>query len=122
MCIRDRRDKEERDREAGKGFRMQIVNQESLAIGTIGKDYQKNRSTEPTIAHPIEGERLLRLLTPNEHARIKGMPEQLVEGMPATRAHAILGNGVVFEPFLAVGKALAKAVLSVRPQPLALVS
>ncbi|HEU0196996.1 MAG TPA: DNA cytosine methyltransferase [Nevskiaceae bacterium] len=104
------RTKEVRDAAAGKGFRMQVVGPESTSVGTIGAEYQKNRSTEPKVRHPEQGDKLLRLLTPTEHARIKGVPEALIDGLPATRAHRLLGNGVVFAPFVALGKALATAL------------
>lgn len=102
--------KEERDTAAGKGFRMQIVGPESTHVGTLGSGYQKNRSTEPKVRHPVEGDALLRLLTPTEHAKIKGVPQALIEGMPATRAHGLLGNGIVFEPFVALGRAIAATI------------
>lgn len=108
------RDKEERDREAGKGFRMQIVGPEDDRVGTIGRDFAKNRSTEPKVRHPIEGDALLRLLTPKEHAACKNIPERLIEGLPPTRAHALLGNSICFEPFRQVGKAIGRAL---RNQP-----
>lgn len=105
------RDKEERDLAAGKGFRMQIVGPESTKIGTIGADYQKNRSTEPKVRHPVLGDALLRLLTPTEHARIKGVPDALIAGMPPTRAHHLLGNGVNVQTFRAVAVALGRALI-----------
>lgn len=111
------RDKEERDKAAGKGFRMQIVGPDSTSVGTIGRDYQKNRSTEPKVQHPAKGDALLRLLTPTEHARIKGVPERLIEGMPATRAHALLGNGIVFAPFVELGRAIARMLRSMQAEP-----
>jgi len=105
------RTKEERDAAAGKGFRMQIVGPESTKIGTIGADYQKNRSTEPKVRHPVQGDALLRLLTPIEHARIKGVPDAMIAGMPATRAHHLLGNGVSVQAFRALAVALAKCLV-----------
>jgi len=111
------RDKEVRDKAAGKGFRMQIVGPNDSRVGTIGAEYQKNRSTEPKVRHPVQGDCLLRLLTPTEHARIKGVPEQLIAGLPATRAHHLLGNGICFGPFLAVGKAIALMLLQHAAQP-----
>lgn len=107
------REKEIRDKAAGKGFRMQIVGPEDTRVGTVGADYQKNRSTEPKVRHPIDGDAKLRLLTPTEHARVKGVPPVLIEGMPPTRAHHLLGNGIVYEPFVALGRALARTIRSI---------
>lgn len=106
------REKEIRDKAAGKGFRMQIVGPEDKRVGTIGAHYQKNRSTEPKVRHPIDGDAILRLLTPTEHARVKGVPAELIEGMPPTRAHHLLGNGIVYQPFVALGRALAGTILA----------
>jgi DNA (cytosine-5)-methyltransferase 1 len=91
------RDKEERDREAGKGFRMQIVNGDAIKIGTIGKDYNKNRSTEPKVQHSSDPT-MLRLLTPVEHARIKGYPVELLGDLSVTAGHQMLGQGVDARP------------------------
>lgn len=101
------RDKEVRDTEAGKGFRMQIVNTDTLKIGTIGKDYNKNRSTEPKVQSEHRPE-LLRLLTPAEHAAIKGMPVSIIEGLSNTAAHQLLGQSVDARPVRALFKRIAE--------------
>lgn len=108
------REKEERDLEAGKGFRMQIFDGNSSRVSTIGRGYAKVRSTEPKIAHP-DKPGLLRQLTPAEHARCKGIPEGLVKDMPITRAHEVLGQSVLFDPFRAVGAAIGRSLGEVRP-------
>lgn len=100
------KDKEVRDAAAGKGFKMQIFDADSEKIGTITKGYAKVRSTDPKIAHPTDPD-LLRQLTPAEHARVKGVPERLVEGLAATTAHEILGQGIIYHPFEALGKHIA---------------
>ena len=105
-------EKQARDRAAGKGFAMQIVNQESRSVGTIGKGYAKWRSTEPLVSGNREHPNKLRLLTPREHARVKGIPEMLIHGLPATIAHELLGQSILFEPFrrvaFAIGQSLAQ--------------
>ena len=102
--------KQVRDEASGKGFAMQIVDAQSPRVGTIGKGYAKWRSTEPLVrgnqTHPTK----LRLLTPAEHAAVKGIPAVLVEGLPATTAHELLGQSVLYEPFRALGKAIASAL------------
>ncbi len=103
------KDKEVRDKDAGKGFMMQVVTPESKSVPTITKGYMKRRSTDPFLRHP-ENPDLLRLFTPNEHARIKGIPETLIEGLSATRAHQLLGQSILFSPFVATGEAIAKAI------------
>lgn len=90
--------KQERDIAEGKGFRMQVFDANSANISTIGKGYQKNRSTEPKVVHP-ENPELLRLLTPTEHSAVKGIPAHLVEGLSSTVAHEVLGQSIVYSPF-----------------------
>lgn len=103
--------KEVRDKEAGKGFRMQLYDGSEKTINTLTKGIGKNRSTDPKIRHP-EDPNLLRIPTAKEHARCKGVPVQLIEGLAQTTAHELLGQGIVYGPFrqLAayIGKSLKK--------------
>lgn len=101
--------KMERDVEAGKGFRMQVFDASSTRIGTITKGYAKVRSTDPKIRHP-ENPDLLRQLMPIEHARVKQIPEHLVDGLSDTTAHEVLGQSVVYQPFVAIGVLIARAL------------
>ena len=73
-----------RDKQAGKGFSMQIVNGESLKVGCVGKGYSKWRSTEPLVKHPTDPS-LKRLLTVNELSQIKTIDKSLVQGMSRTK-------------------------------------
>lgn len=86
-------DKAERDKAAGKGFARQFVGPRSQNVGCIGRGYAKRRSTEPFVQREDGMERLL---TPAEHARVKGVPETLVDGVAATVAHEILGQSILF--------------------------
>lgn len=103
------REKEARDREAGKNFAMQIFGEENDHVGTITKGYSKVRSTDPKLRHTTNPD-LLRQFTPAEHARLKGVPEHLVDGVSATIAHQILGQGIVYAPFAGVGKHLGESL------------
>lgn len=105
-------EKEERDIAAGKGFRRQILTSNAPGCGTIGRGYAKCRSTEIKIQHP-HNPKLMRQVTPAEHARIKTVPAFLIEGLCSTRAHEILGQGVIHCAFMAVGKLLGSALLGV---------
>lgn len=67
------------------------------------------RSTDPKIAHPDNPD-LLRQVTAVEHARIKGVPEHLVEGLSSTVAHQVLGQGIVYAPFQDVGQHVGNAL------------
>lgn len=109
-------DKLERDRSAGKGFEMQIFNEESTRVSTIGKGYSKIRSTEPKISHPTNP-KLMRQLTVTEHARCKGIPDHLTVGGSQTFCHEMLGQSVIHPPFIAIGELIGnslRAALSVK--------
>ncbi len=91
-------DKAVRDKEAGKGFKMQVFDGSEAVINTLTKGISKNRSTDPKISHPEHPE-LLRVPTAVEHARCKGVPEHLINGLSHTVAHELLGQGIVYGPF-----------------------
>lgn len=101
--------KEIRDKADGKGFAMQIVTPADTRVGTIGKGYAKNRSTEPKLQHPTDPN-LLRLFSGDEHARIKGVDPQLVAGLADTTKHVILGQGIAYAPVVALARRLAENV------------
>ena len=104
-------EKELRDKAAGKGFSRQLLTGDDEFCGTIGKDYAKCRSTEPFIVHPEQPE-LSRIFTPTEHCRVKGIPEELIQGLSDTIAHQILGQSVVFPAFEALALALGNSLWS----------
>jgi DNA (cytosine-5)-methyltransferase 1 len=97
------KDKAVRDAEAGKGFKMQLVTKDAEHVGTIGKGYAKRRSTEPFIISEEDPD-LLRLLTPAEHARVKNVPQHLIEGLSDTVAHEVLGQSVIHSAFRGLGE------------------
>lgn len=105
--------KAERDAAEGKGFAMQILTEDATKLGTIGKGYSKNRSTEPKLQHP-HNPKLLRLLTKNEHARAKGIPPAMAAGLSTTCAHELLGQSITPAPFKAVAELLAKTLLNMK--------
>lgn len=106
--------KQERDKEAGKGFAMQVVTAFDTKCPTITKGYSKVRSTDPKVQHPSNPD-LLRQFTPAEHARVKGIPEHLVVGMSATLAHELLGQSICYAPFKAVGRLIGSTLKALRP-------
>ncbi len=101
------REKEKRDIAAGKGFRRQLFTGDEGHIATVTREYNKARSTDPFIQHPTDPN-LSRLLTPEEHARVKGIPEDLIDAswIATTTKHEVLGQSVVFPVFEAVGQML----------------
>lgn len=114
------KDKEERDKAAGKGFAMNVVTPQSTRVGTLGTGYQKNRSTEPKLAHPTDPN-LLRLFTVAEHARLKGIPDHLVAGVDSkTFGHELLGQSVIWPAFRQLGEHLGKALAGgIKPRVMA---
>lgn len=103
--------KQDRDMGNNKGFQMQIFSGDSTKIGTLTKGMTKNRSTDPKIQHP-ENPELLRIPTPIEHARAKQVPEGMIAGLSATIAHELLGQSVIYKPFVAIGQLLANSFKS----------
>jgi DNA (cytosine-5)-methyltransferase 1 len=103
------KDKQERDREKGSNFKMQFLYEESTSVPVLRKFYWKSGSTDPRLVHPTNPE-LSRLLTPQEHARIKGILWNPMEGMSDSKAHELLGQSIVYDPFLKVGEKIGQAI------------
>jgi len=101
--------KETRDQAEGKGFKMQLVDESSTQVGTIGRSYHKWRSTEPLVRHPTESG-LKRLLTVKELASVKTIDPELVAGMSRTRQIEMLGQSVLGVAFRAVGRNLGQCL------------
>lgn len=97
------------DAKAGKGFARQLFDGSEPHISVVTRQYQKVRSTDPHIKHPTLP-RVTRLLTPAEHARVKGLPEGWIESceLADSRAHEVLGQSIIFPAFEAVGAALGE--------------
>ena len=101
--------KQVRDLANGKNFKMQIVDGEDVRIPTLTKGLAKNRSTDPKIKHPTDPS-LLRMPTPEEHAKVKQFPPSIIAGLSQTLAHEALGQAVLRDPFVAAGRIIAQAL------------
>lgn len=101
--------KELRDKAAGKFFARSMVTPESDRVPTVTKSYAKAQSTGVFLRHPTNPS-LSRLLTPVEHARVKGIPESMIAGLSATVAHEVLGQSIVFPQFESLGRELGLAL------------
>ncbi|MCA7889924.1 DNA cytosine methyltransferase [Burkholderia cepacia] len=101
--------KQERDAAEGKGFKMTIVNDESTRVPTLNKTLAKRQSTGTFLQHPTNPD-LLRIPTVREHARCKGIWEDLVEGVTQTFGHEICGQAVSVPPFISVFNALGRSM------------
>lgn len=108
--MRGLKDKEIRDAENGKCFKMQIFDENSTKIATLSKGYAKNRSTDAKIQHPSDPD-LLRMLTVSEAAKAMQWPPSIVEGLSKTIAFEVLGQGVQRDPFVAAAKLLGDSIL-----------
>jgi len=96
-------EKEKRDIEAGKGFRLQWLDEMAQKVGVLGRGYAKARGSEPYLKNALNS-KLVRLFTPIEHARLKQIPEQFVEGCSNTLAQEGLGQSVIYTAFSWVGE------------------
>lgn len=94
--------KADRDRADGKGFKIQEISPGNDSIPTLRKGYFKAGTTDPLLIHPDDSARH-RLLTAGEHANIKGVPREVIDGLSETQAHQLLGQGIVYAVFEAVG-------------------
>lgn len=108
--------KEVRDQVKGNSFAMQVVSKEGDSVSVMRKGYAKGGSTDPLLRHPTNPE-LMRQFTPEEHARIKGVPASLIEGLSNTIAHQVLGQGIVYAPFKAVGAHIGNALNTLQGRP-----
>lgn len=102
------KDKAVRDAEAGKGFARQLLTGVETRIGTIGRFYQKRRSTEPFLTR---GDGMERLLSVTEHASVKSIPHHLIGGLSASCAHEIMGQSVDYRQPLYLTRAALQAVV-----------
>lgn len=103
------KNKEIRDAEKGSRFCMQTITHDSTSVPALRKGYHKGGSPDPRLLNP-ENPNLSRLLTGAEHARVKGVPANLIEGLSDTIAHQLLGQGIVYAPFAAVGARIGKCL------------
>jgi DNA (cytosine-5)-methyltransferase 1 len=101
--------KERRDAEKGNSFSMQFVTPDSTSVPTLRKGYHKGGSPDPRLISSKD-QNLSRLLTAAEHARIKGVPDHLISGLSETVGHQLLGQGVAYSPFEAVGRRIGESL------------
>ncbi len=105
-----------RDAQEGKNFAPQSVHIHSVDVPTLRKGYQKAGSTDPLLVHP-RNPALRRQFTVAEHARFKGVPLELVDGMGFTEGHQALGQSVAFEPVAWLFSVVAKALMTASGMP-----
>lgn len=109
-----KRDAEKAKKGGGSFFKRALLTGAETACGVIGKGYNKKRSGEPFL---VDG-KLERLFSAAEHARIKSIPANLIEGLPKSVAHEIMGQSVDYRQPLRIAQALAD-LFNIRPQGVA---
>ncbi len=97
----------------GNGFKLNLLAAEDRKVPTLIKGYSTTKAWQPFLRHPTDAG-LMRKFTAVEHARIKGIPEALIRGLPPTVAHETLGQSVIFPVFRAVGQAIARSLRIMR--------
>ena len=103
--------KRERDAADNKGFAPTVIDSTSTKVPTQTKNLHKRQSTGTFIQHPTQSN-LYRIPTVFEHARLKGVPEMLVDGVTQTFGHESLGQAISMPPFVAVFEALGRGLQS----------
>lgn len=101
-----------RDLAEGKGFKRSMVGPDSMSVGCVTRGYAKARSTDPFI---LREDGLQRLMTPIEHARVKGIPPELVKQSSVTTAHEALGQSILYGHAVGIGELLAEHFLPLTP-------
>lgn len=95
----------------GQGFARgrKLLTPEATSVPTLRRGYQKGGKCDVRLAHPTRAG-YARLLSPTEHARIKGIPTALVAGLSDKKAHEVLGQSVISPAFVALGRLIGGAV------------
>jgi DNA (cytosine-5)-methyltransferase 1 len=101
----DRRDKE--NKEEGRGFKKNLITDLDVATGVIPRNYTKRQISNP---HYTNG-KAIRLFNLKEHSKLKGIPENLTLGLPATVGHEILGQSILYNHAFGLIKATFLKIL-----------
>jgi DNA (cytosine-5)-methyltransferase 1 len=94
--------------EARNGFKLRISKPDDTIIPVIPATYAKIQPDTPIIKHPESD--LRRILTVEEHAKIKGF-DGMFDGVGATFGHRALGNSVLKNVWLAVGESIGHSLV-----------
>ena len=103
--------KKAKDEAAGNGFSRgrRFLTAADTSTPTLRRGYQKGGNCDPRLSHPTRPG-VARLFSAAEHARIKGVPPTMVDGLSEKVAHEVLGQSVIRPAFLALGAAIAAAL------------
>lgn len=96
----------------GCGFAMTLLDRNSTKCPTIPKSYGKRQPTGTFIKTATS----YRMLRPDEVARIHGFETNIFADMPKTLQYEMYGQGVVAQPFKALGLSLAQFITGQRAE------
>lgn len=92
------------NKENGRFFSMNLVDENSTDVSTIPRNYTKRQLSNP---HPTDNKGNYRLFTKFEHADIKRVPHFLVEHCSETVGHEGLGQGISFFQAVRLAEAIS---------------
>ncbi len=101
--------KESRDKADNKGFKRSMYNGNESSVTTIRRLYHKGGSCDQYLQSPYSIEHS-RLFLPIEHAKLKTIPFNFVEGVCRTTQHELLGQSVIYCAFIALAKAIGQFI------------
>ena len=101
----------------GCGFAQRLIDHSSTKCPTICSSYGK---IQPSATY-VRTASSYRMLRPREIARLHGFPDDFRLPASKTTAYQVLGQGVCYRPFFALGAALGQH-LAIGAQPFALVA
>jgi len=96
---------EAKHRLKGNGFRIAGVESHEECCATITKGYQNRRLTDPVLT---DGNGGYSFFTPRELARINGLPNDFIIPDIKSTSSQIIGQGVAYQPFMAVANQIKK--------------
>jgi DNA (cytosine-5)-methyltransferase 1 len=98
----------------GRGFKRNFVSDECELVGVIPRNYSKRQISNPHYQDGISGD--IRLFNPVEHARIKGIPADLVRGISDTVAHEGLGQSILYSHAYVIVRKICEHILKLREE------
>lgn len=99
--------RQKKNEESNRNFKMNLVDEKSTSVSTIGRLYSKHQISNP---HITNNKGQYRLLSPVEHARVKRVPESLIKHCSDTTAHEGLGQGILYLQAVGLAQAIINAL------------
>lgn len=95
-----------------KGWKNRIVDDSANSTPSLSAECWKQRVEDPKFMHPVEKSKC-RLPLPEEHARLKGLDEKLINSIVEnSHAHTALGNGVAKKCWVELGRVLGLQLIA----------